>query len=139
MKAKMDPRKKTLLIAGVAAIALTGITAGAVQADSRWHERGGRHEMMGGPGMMGGHGMMGGGRDIIRHLADEADADEDGKLTQAEIDAAQTARFEKFDADKDGKVSKAEFMAAGKSRYEDADTDKDGEVTPWEFRSQHRG
>ncbi|MGE0232230.1 MAG: EF-hand domain-containing protein [Flavobacteriaceae bacterium] len=114
MKTKMDAKKKTLLIAGVAAIALTGITAGAVQADGRWHERDGfrgeRHGMMGGHDMMGGPGMMGGRGDLIRRLAEDADTDKDGKLTQAEIDAAQNARFEKYDADKDGKLNLDEFQ-----------------------------
>lgn len=103
----MDPKKKkTLLAAGVAFVALAGLTAGAVQADGRWsgrdghHFRGHHHHMMG--GKMGMMGMMG-------HLSDLADADKDGKLTQQEIDAAIDERFAKYDADGDGKLSLDEF------------------------------
>jgi len=44
-------------------------------------------------------------------LFDQMDADKDGKVTQAEVDAFKAARFAEADADKDGKLSAAELAA----------------------------
>ncbi len=51
------------------------------------------------------------GEDVPMFLFDKIDADKDGKVTQAEIDAFKAARFAEADADKDGKLSPAELVA----------------------------
>lgn len=54
-------------------------------------------------GMMGGLG--------AEQLLREVDTDNDGRITQAEIDAAVNARFARFDADANGRLSLDEFTA----------------------------
>ena len=54
-------------------------------------------------GMMGGLG--------AEQLLREVDTDRDGRMTQAEIDAAVNARFARFDADGNGRLSLDEFNA----------------------------
>lgn len=58
---------------------------------------------------MRGMGMFGalGGEQLLR----EVDTNGDGRITQAEIDAAVNARFARFDANKDGRLSLDEFQA----------------------------
>jgi Ca2+-binding EF-hand superfamily protein len=48
----------------------------------------------------------------IQTLALEYDADKDGKLSRAEIEAGIAARFAKADANTDGKIDEAEFKTA---------------------------
>ena len=48
-----------------------------------------------------------GGEQIMR----EVDTNGDGRITQAEIDAAVNARFARFDADGNGRLSLEEFTA----------------------------
>ena len=79
------------------------------------------------------------------------DANSDGKVTQAELDAHKTARFTKADANKDGKLSKEELLANAKSR-ENAridrrvgkmmgrmDADNDGLLSKAEMETMTRG
>ncbi len=75
----------------------------------------------------------------------EFDANADGKLTKAEFDAAQRARFTKIDANKDGTATAEEFQMARKAegearraemtrtRFAALDTDKNGQVSQSEF------
>jgi len=65
--------------------------------------------MMGG-GQMGG-GMMGGGQMGGGQMMDDADPDDDGSLTQDEIDKARGERFAQFDANGDGVLDLAEYQA----------------------------
>lgn len=82
------------------------------------------------------------------------DANGDGKLTRAEFDASQRARFNQIDANKDGSASAEEFkafhMAKGeemraemsKDRFAALDTDKNGQISQSEFAARadtHRG
>ena len=58
----------------------------------------------------------GGGMGMLRGLGAEqvmreVDTDRDGRITQAEIDAAVNARFARFDADSNGRLSLDEFGA----------------------------
>ena len=112
--------KKGKILLGTTLAGLIGAVAlaGAVHADSERHGRGygpgfdGGHHM-GMPGHMGG-GHMGGGHmgprgEMMRQMFDLADADKDGKVTQAEIDKARDERFAKYDANKDGKLNLEEF------------------------------
>lgn len=69
---------------------------------------------MGGPsGLRGGPG-HGGPGGMMRHM----DADGDGKVSQAEHQAATSNRFQKLDANNDGFVTQEE-MQAGKARREE--------------------
>lgn len=61
-------------------------------------------------GMMGGHmGMMGGS--IAHEMLKGVDTNDDGALSQEEINAAVNARFSQFDTDKNGSLSLTEFEA----------------------------
>jgi Ca2+-binding EF-hand superfamily protein len=63
-------------------------------------------------GPMGHMGMMGGGFGPIAHeMLKTVDANNDGALTQDEINAAVNSRFTEFDADKNGSLSLTEFEA----------------------------
>ena len=82
---------------------------------------------------------------------DTVDADKDGKLTVAEMDAYQQARLAGVDADKDGFVTGAELQAfitarmaaraatMATARIETQDTDKDGRLSPAELADAPRG
>jgi EF hand len=69
------------------------------------------------------------------------DANADGKLTRAEFDAGQRARFAEIDANKDGTATPEEFKAFHESRREEMskirfaaiDTDKNGQLSPAEL------
>jgi Ca2+-binding EF-hand superfamily protein len=73
------------------------------------------------------------------------DTNADGKLTKAEFDAAQRARFNQIDANKDGSATpeeirtgmetqmKANREAAQKGRFAELDKDKSGQISQSEF------
>jgi hypothetical protein len=63
--------------------------------------------MMRGQGMMQGRGM---GGDGPMAQFDRFDADGDGRVTEAEIEAFRAARFAELDADGNGAVSRQEFI-----------------------------
>ncbi len=91
----------------------------------------------GGPGPGGRHGGP------FSLLAMDTNAD--GKLTRAEFDAGQRARFAEIDANKDGSATPEEFRkfheAKGaemkaelsKARFEALDKDKNGQLSPAEM------
>lgn len=127
------PSKKFLLTT-VAAVALVGIgAAGATLAQNyphhRWHS-GGWHAGSASP-MMG--QMMGMTRD--------ADTDGDGRISQAEATALAATRAKEIDANKDGKIAAAEIEAYREKRRQDRmaewlksiDADGDGSVSVAEF------
>ncbi len=141
----------SLLVAAGAVIAVVGIGS-AVYADSGWRghgfgpcREGGMHGMM--RGSMGGRfgefggpgGMM--GPMTIKRVFELADANKDGKLTQEEIDAARTQRFQSHDANGDGKLSLGEFEALFAEfiqpmtvrAFQFLDPDGDAEITMEEF------
>ncbi|WP_436644085.1 EF-hand domain-containing protein [Microbaculum sp. FT89] len=146
----------TLLVAAGAVLAVIGVGS-AVYADSGWRGHGfgpcrdggmrgmmhGEHGPMG--DRFGGHfsGQMGGmtGPMVAKRMFELADTDKDGKLTQAEIDAARTQRFETYDTNGDGKLSLTEFGALFSEITEPAtvrafqflDPDGDAEITKEEF------
>lgn len=75
----------------------------------------------------------------------EFDANADGKLTKAEFDAGQRARFDKIDANKDGSITREERVAhlkataearraeVTKTRFAALDKDKNGQLSQSEF------
>ncbi|MDJ0946661.1 MAG: caleosin family protein [Kiloniellales bacterium] len=139
----MKTSTKTLIAAGVAvavgAIALTGVTQASGSKEGRGY--GGHHYAM-----HGGHGHKGGhhGRHSERRferLLESYDSNEDGKLTQAEIDAVRAERLAKFDSDGDGSLTLQEYEALWLDamrermvdRFQSHDDDGDGRVTAEEF------
>ena len=71
----------------------------------------------------------------------EFDRNTDGKLTRAEFDAGQRARFDEIDANRDGSATREEMQAsfearrarAEKDRFAVLDTDKNGQLSQSEF------
>ena len=81
-----------------------------------------------------------GGPNLIKQF----DTNNDGKLTQQEIDAARQARLTEFDADKNGALSLEEYQAlwldamhrAMVRAFQANDTDGDGSITIVEFQAR---
>lgn len=120
--------KRTLAL--TTGIALAGMLATGYAA----YADGGRH----GPR----HGFgPGGGHHRAFAMMERHDANDDGKLTQAEIDQVRKERLATFDTDKDGKLNLAEFEALWldftRKRMVDAfqrlDEDGDAQVTETEY------
>jgi hypothetical protein len=106
-----------------AALAAALVVVGAADA-----QRGPGGPPMGGPGFGGGFGLL------------QFDANNDGKLTRAEFDAGQKARFNEADANKDGFVTPDEMRAAMMKRMADMrfasmDTDHNGQISKAEFEA----
>lgn len=78
-----------------------------MRAERRAEAREGDRPRRGMMAMRGGRGPMGRGQ-----MLQQADADKDGAITQAEFSAAMLARFDAADADKDGRISPEERRAA---------------------------
>ncbi|HET6469758.1 MAG TPA: hypothetical protein VFG43_15395, partial [Geminicoccaceae bacterium] len=111
-------------------VGLAAIVAHAQGGPGGWHGRG----MAG--GMMG-EGPMG--------LFESFDQNDDGKVTQEEINAVRDERFARFDSDGDGRLSLQEYEAlwldAMRTRmvrqFQAHDADGDAAVTPEEFRARY--
>ena len=63
------------------------------------------------------------------------DADSNGTISQAEINAAGNAHFDKLDADGNGTLSKQEFNARKVNMLNKADTDANGEISADEWKT----
>ena len=61
-------------------------------------------------------GMMGGIHGIGHEMIQNVDTNDDGSLSQDEINAAIDARFTKYDADKNGSISLQEFESLVRER-----------------------
>jgi Ca2+-binding EF-hand superfamily protein len=115
----MTKTSKLLLTTGALALG-TAVLAGVSLAD-------GRH---------GGRGFHGGA-----WLFETFDANDDGTLTQAEIDGVRQSRLTEFDANGDGSLTLEEYQALWMSamrermvdRFQAHDDDGDGLVTVEEF------
>ena len=131
----MQTRSKILIAAGLV-VALSGVAvAGATYAHgskSGW-QRGGYHH-----GAYGEHGHK--GRRMM-HMLELYDANDDGKLTQAEIDGGRNERLAKFDTDSDQRLTLEEYQALWMDamrermvdRFQHLDDDGDAVVTLEEF------
>jgi Ca2+-binding EF-hand superfamily protein len=108
----MQTRTKALM-----AVSIVVLVGGVLVVGSSFADRHGayapialqkRHGHRGEPGMPHGHHgwqMRGDG------LLEQFDSNNDGKLTQAEVDQARRDRFTQFDTDKDGILSLQEYQA----------------------------
>ena len=112
--------------------------AQVIRADYRGGH-GGRHDDdRRGHGERRGGGM---GGEMFRQVFDAADADGDGTVTAAEIDAYRTAQIGAVDASGDGSLSIEEFDELYRSLtrtrmvdiFQDLDADGDGQITPAEI------
>jgi len=128
----MTRTTRLLLATGVIALGAAAF-AGATLADRGW----GRHH-----GGWSHHGGAPGER-----LFEAFDANQDGTLTQAEVDQARQAKLAEFDADGDGSLDLEEYQAlwldAMRERmvdqFQDHDDDGDGLVTVEEFGERFSG
>ena len=136
---------KTSTKFAVAFVALAGVAGAALtaQADSRWLGREGgpaeaRQEARG----YGHHGMRHGGGRHMFGMLESFDANDDGKLSQEEIDQTRGERFGRFDADTDQALTLGEYeqlwLDAMRERmvdrFQDLDADGDAKVTAEEFQ-----
>jgi Ca2+-binding EF-hand superfamily protein len=146
---RQTPMKTTTKIA-VAFVALAGIAGAAVaaQADSRradgpagaTQQAYGMHHGSGHHGMRHGERRHGGGHAF--RLLESFDANDDGKLSQEEIDQTRGERFGTFDADADKALTLQEYeqlwLDAMRERMVDRfqalDADGDAKVTAEEFQ-----
>lgn len=130
-------RTSTKVMLTVGAIALgTTTMVGASLADGkgRGYHAGGHHG--------GGWGGPRGGRtERVERMFERFDANQDGVITQAEIDEVRSSRLAAFDADGDGSLTLEEYqvlwMDAMRPRmvraFQRLDTDGDAIVTVEEF------
>jgi hypothetical protein len=114
---------KTLVFAGLLALLIAPVAVYAAGNDSKsW-----------GP-PCGGH------PPVPPFFAEKYDANHDGKLSDAEMKAANEAFLKAYDKDKDGRISFEEMKAVhvdeGKALFAAADTNKDGMITADEFNAQ---
>ena len=84
-----------------------GVVGALLLVGSSYADRGGFGPRFG----MGGFGGGFGGGPIVREMLADVDTDEDGALTQEEINIAIDARFTEFDANNDGDLTLDEFEA----------------------------
>ena len=124
----MTRTTKLLLTTGALALGAAAF-AGVSLADGGW----GRHH---------GHGHH---RGAGEGLFETFDANQDGRLTQAEIDQARQAKLAEFDSDGDGSLTlegyQALWLDAMRERmvdnFQDHDDDGDGMVTAEEFGERY--
>jgi Ca2+-binding EF-hand superfamily protein len=103
-----------------------------------------------GAGLAGGHGdhgrgWGGGHSERAQRMFESFDANQDGTITQAEIDETRSSRLAEFDADGDGSLTIEEYqglwMDAMRERMVDQfqahDDDGDGLVTVEEFSERY--
>lgn len=129
--------KKTMKIAlAAAALVAVGGAGIATYAVAEGGKGGWRHASA--SHHWGGH--HGRGHRVGR-LLERFDANEDGKLTQSELDESRTKLLAKFDTDKDGKLSLTEFEALWQEvmrhrmvrGFQHLDADGSAQVTVDEF------
>ena len=127
--------------AGTPAAGVTNAVVSGAAGEARRHEGMQRRAHFRGRG--GPRGIRGGPRGGFRggRMFETFDANEDGRITQAEIDAFRKGQFDEHDANKDGKLTLQEYqnlwLSVMRERMVDAfqrhDDDGNAEVTLEEF------
>ncbi|MFP4361511.1 MAG: EF-hand domain-containing protein [Alphaproteobacteria bacterium] len=125
--------RTTIILTGLAVLALAATTGDAMAGPGRG-------------GAVGGFGTAGGGMAGDRGgvLFERFDADDDGRVTRAEIDAALDERRARFDADGDGALNLEEFEPVWLElmrprlvdHFQALDADGDGVVTAAELEER---
>ncbi|MCP4326847.1 MAG: hypothetical protein GY791_00190 [Alphaproteobacteria bacterium] len=136
----MKRTTKTLLAAGMIAAAGSMALAGASYAE-RGGYRDGKEECRGFHGKKHQRADRHGGRTMM--LVEEFDTNQDGKVTQAEIDEGRQGLVTKFDADQDRQLTLGEYEALWLDamrdrmvdRFQHLDADGDAIVTIIEFQA----
>lgn len=127
----MQRRTKLFIALGAAGILGLSAAAGVAFADRGHGDHGYR-----------GHGNQGMPTQRIRMFMERYDANNDGRITQEEIDANRSQWHGEFDANKDGRLSLQEFQALWlRARFEQMvrefqrfDRNGDAQVTLDEYR-----
>ena len=122
------------LVAAVGALGVAGF-AGSSYAE-KWRDGHRYHAMFGGE-----YGKHHGGQRRAMRMFQSFDADDDGRLTQEEIDRGRSERFTRFDGNGDGRLDLQEFEALWLDgmrermvdRFQNLDADGDAVVTAEEF------
>ena len=133
----METRTKTLIAVATALLIGGGAIAGIASADG-WKQA---HFERGHHGEFGGHGKGRHHGQRFERLLETYDSNEDGKLTQAEIDGVRAERLASFDGNGDGQLNLQEYEALWLDamrermvdRFQRHDDDGDGQVTAEEF------
>lgn len=127
----MKTKARLLIVTGVALTLGTTLYVGVGLADTgsdchHGHHKGRHH------GGWHGHGQK---------LFEQFDTNQDGKVTQAEVNQVRAEHFARFDADKDGKLSPEEYEALWldamrarmTERFQKLDDDGDSAISAEEF------
>ncbi len=130
----MTTRMQLIIATSIAVLVGSVTIVGLSVAERREHR--GRHG-----GSFHGERLRHGGPRHGERLLENFDRNNDGKLTQAEIDQTRSDRFTQFDTDKDGTLTLQEYQAlwfdAMRSRmvdrFQSLDDDGDAVVTNEEF------
>ena len=120
----MQKKTRIAIAACAASVLAVGGIAGLARADMGWRHGAGHHMMM-------------------EQMAERYDANNDGKISQAEIDQNRTERLAEFDADKNGSLSLEEFkglwLKANQDRmvreFQEFDRDGNAQVTLEEYKA----
>lgn len=136
----MKKGTKTALAAGtIAVLGAAGFGSISLASDHGWRRHGPEHYWHDGFG--GKHGMYG------PRFLELFDTNNDGKVTQEEIDSKRKELFAKYDADGDGKLSRKEYeplwLEMHQRRiarsFQRLDDDADAAVTEEEFNAPFSG
>jgi Ca2+-binding EF-hand superfamily protein len=121
----MSTSRNVMLVIGAVALGATALAGASLADGKRGYHRGGHH---GGPG---------------RHerMIEQFDANQDGAITQVEIDQVRRDRLAAFDQNNDGSLTLEEYQALWLDamrermvdRFQDLDDDGDAIVTVEEF------
>jgi Ca2+-binding EF-hand superfamily protein len=122
----MRTRTKLMLAAGTLALGSTALVSASMAGGWGY----GHHRGHGGPG--GGYGMR---------MIELFDTNQDGQVTQVEVDELRTSRLAEFDQNDDGNLTLEEYQALWMDamrermvdRFQDLDDDGDAIVTTEEF------
>lgn len=141
-------RNTKFIIAIGLVTAIGGLAVAGTSFAKRWHGHHEGYRAMQEAGFDGGYGAGPGGfhRGRGHHamkLFKQFDANDDGQLTQEEIDSTRSARFADFDGNSDGLLNLQEYEAlwleAMRSRmvdrFQHLDEDGDASVTMLEFQA----